>query len=203
MDQNYNVIDMNELGKQVGAPVSMERFGDREMELVHWDLEHELAALRKLEELAANGRPFRFEGHPSKWLLIAMCNALRDNGVIMYIPPLKAETPLKAFRVGNEDDGVSTFQVSENGDTVLVDYKFKDMKPQEIHQTIVPPLPEGRDVIIRATRHPILNAVCMALSYADTARSVWVTPDYEDDYCVCAITNTPEYTLGQQKKLDK
>ncbi len=198
---DYNIINMNELGRQVGAEVSIERMGGRDMEFVHWTLDTEHKALAALTEQAKNGRPFRFEGHPSKWLLTAMCRALQNNGVIMYIPMLDAETPLKPYRIGTENDGVSTFQVREDGDRVFITYKFKDMKPDEMHRTIVPPIPAGKDVYIRSTRHPILNAVCMALSYADASRSVWVTPDLEDDYYVCAVTNTDAYSLGQEAKI--
>lgn len=201
MEQNYNIVNMNELGKAVNAVVYMDPVGDRVVEKIRWTLEPEKAALEAVKEMAKNGKPFRFELHPSKWLLVAMCRALEDNGVSMYIPKLDVEIPLKPFRVGAEDDGMSKFEIQEEGNTIYVNYTFEDISPVDMLRTVVPELPSGKDIVIRAVRHPILNAVCMALSYADTCRSVWVTPDIGDNYCVCAITNTPEYELGQQRQL--
>ncbi len=202
MDNNtYNQVDFGELGAAVGAPVSMHRFGDREMPMVEWNRELELKALELLKEQAKNGKPFRFSGHPSKWLLCAITDALLKNGVTMYIPGLDTETPLKPFPISTEADGISQTEISQAGDWVTVRFTFQDVSPVDMHNMRVPPIPAGKNVVIIATGHPILPSVCMALSYGPDSQSVWVTAQAEDATCFCAITHTPAFSLGEERPL--
>ena len=170
------------------------------MPAVAWSREYELKALEALKAQAQNGKPFRFVGHPSKWLLTAICVALRDNGTVAYIPGLDAETPLKAFALG-QDDGLSEYEIRERGDVVEVRFRFQDLSPVEMHGIQAPELPAGKDILIIATGHPILPSVCLAMAYADSCRSIWTTAQAEDTVCYCAVTNTDAYSLGEARDL--
>lgn len=200
MSEKIKSIDVGELGKMVGAPVSMKKFGDREMEAIEWSREYEEAAIEALKTAASDGSHIQLVGHLGKWAMCAACHALAETGISTFIPRMEVDVPLKAFDIGEPDSAISDFNIKENesGD-IYIDFSFTELPPQELHKITAPVLPERRNIFIRAVGHPLLQSICLALAYAAECTSVWLSPSEKDDCFFCGVSNTPEFSVGDER----
>ena len=157
--------------------------------------------MEALKHMAANGKPFRMIGHPEKGLLTLMGKELRENGLFAYIPQLDAETPIIPFKRGQGSDGMSHFEITENGDDVVILFTMDEVSPVGMHGVIAPDLDVcGKNVIIRSVNHPIPPSACLGLTYADQCKSLWFTKYVDDNVCTCAISNTEEFCFGMSRE---
>lgn len=197
MSEQVLKVDVVDLAKEAGAPVSVKKFGDREMEDVSWSRETELLALNKLRSMAEDGAKIQLIGHLEKYAMCAACYMLSETGISTFIPRMEMDVPLKPFSIGEVNTDISNFDITHRGnDDIYINFTFKDMLPGEMYQIIAPALPAGKNIYIKAVGHPQLQSVCLALTYANDCKSIWVSPSEETDTFFCAISNTDEFSFG-------
>lgn len=195
MDSDVVSIDFGALGKSVGVPIKTEEVHGRKMEFFDWTLSHAKQALDRIKELAGLGKTVEFISHPTNWLFCAAAEACEKCGYYMSIPAINARIDVPILKTGAAgDDPVANYEITEHGDNVLVRAALKGdafhMPLEDMGKLVPVTLPAGKNVFLKCDGVAVLS-VFWYRAYAQTAKSVWVTENEREFYCV--YSKTPEY----------
>jgi hypothetical protein len=149
-------------------------------------------------QFAKPGEYIEYDGHCDCWLMLAILYDLRMCDINAYIKPFDKTLKICSYRQGDtpNPEQPAFFDVETQGDSVLLTCKLVPEKgPFDMYfgDIVAPVIPEGKDIYIRLDGRHLLFTFPLALTYGDTARSVWV--DYAGE-CVCAISHQPDPEPG-------
>lgn len=198
------IFDLKEMGERYGLEsADVIKDGKVIMRDHVWTQAALQRAVAEVQESAQGADIVELRGHLANWALSAMAWAALPAKSYFEIGPggMYHLTSLP-FPVTEEAPTCGMFfEVKEEGDRVYV-RAMTDNPDADAHgfdltkfdQIVMPPIPAGKDVFLSGeTVNPV--AVSMALTYADTARSVFQRFHQEPAYH-CSITHTPDFAVG-------
>lgn len=197
MGNEIVTIDFIELGRSVGVDVKTDEIHGRKMELLDWTLDSAKDALRRIRDAAGLGKTVEFISHPTNWLFCAAAEVCEKCGYYMSVPAINARIDVPVLKTGAAgEDPIVDYEVTESGDNILVRAVLKGDAfhlPLEDMGKLVPiTVPAGKNVFLKCDGVAVLS-VFWYRAYAQTAKSVWLTEDEKEYYCV--HSKAPEYEL--------
>lgn len=192
-----NIIDFAELGKSLGMEAKeLNVHGHIKLSL-DWTADYSRLAIEKIAAIAAQGKPVEFIGHPTKWLLCAAAETCGECGFVISIPAAGKTIEIPVLETGAEGlCGLADYIVREQGADIFIQTVIKDgnSHPGFDDMASMTPvnIPEGKNVFLNCDGIP-LASLYWSRAYSPKAKSLWVTEDCDDYYCV--ITKTDEFSL--------
>jgi hypothetical protein len=150
-------------------------------------------------QFANPGEYIEYDGHCDGWLMLAILYDLRMCDINAYMAaPFEKNLKVCSYRLGDTPDPEQPvfFDVKNQGDSVLLTCKLVPEKgPFDMYfgDIVAPVLPEGKDIYVRLEGRHLLYIFPLALTYGDSARSIWM--DYGGE-CVCGISHRPDAAPG-------
>ena len=204
-NQNPNcVIDLREMGDRYGLKMEdVVKDGKVIMRDHVWTQEALQKAVAECRERAKGAEVAELRGHIPNWALSAMACAIQPTVCFFKIGPQGMyELTSTPFPISAAKPTCGMFfEVEEKGEDVYVK-AMTDNPHADAHgfdltkfdEIIMPPIPAGKNVFLSGeTVNPI--AVSMALTYAETSRSIYMRFHEEPDYH-CCVTHTPTIAIG-------
>ena len=210
MNDNYEiptpncVIDLREMGDRYGLKMEdVVKDGKVIMRDHVWTKEALLKAVDECTTRAKGAQIAELRGHVPNWALSAMACAIYPTVCFFKIGPNGIyELTSTPFPVSAAKPTCGMFfEVDEQGENVYV-RAMTDNPHADAHgfdltkfdEIIMPPIPAGKNVFLSGeTVNPV--AVSMALTYAATARSIYMRFHEEPDYH-CCLTRSPKIEIG-------
>ena len=205
LDQTPNcVIDLREMGDRYGLEMTdIVKDGKVIMRDHVWTQEALQKAVAECVQRAKGAEVAELRGHLPNWALSAMASAIYPTVCFFRIGPggiyELTSTPFPVSAA--QPDFGMYFEVEEQGDNVYVK-AMTDNPHADAHgfdltkfdSIFMPPIPACKNVFLSGeTVNPV--AVSMALTYAATARSIYMRFHEEPDYH-CCVTHTKEIAIG-------
>lgn len=198
-----NIIDFSELGKSLGMEEIELNIHGHVKSSLNWTVEYSRLALDKIREIAAEGKTVEFIGHPTKWLLCAAVEVCGECGFIVSIPAAGKTLEIPVLKTGVEGlCGLADYIVSKQEDDVFIRTVIKDENShpgfEDMANMVPVNIPDGKNVFLKCDGVPLV-ALYWSRAYAQKAKSLWVTEDDGEYYCV--MTKTDDFSLFDRRSV--
>lgn len=207
MEENENVVTINtqKLAEELGIqPKTRTLPNGRVVEQVVWNQEYLLKAVDKIKHLSETGKAVRIDGPAPAWLVSAFTHIVHPCPVSVFVPQIKQDIPVGALKHGETNpEGEVKFNVTEQGDSVLVEYEMDlpegitTYDENNLPKVVVPEVSQGKAVYISG-KGPNYLTVSIAESYAHTNSSVSL--NQPGTGYTCSITHSRAKKLGDLTK---
>lgn len=205
--ENRCIIDLHEMGERYGLEyVDVVKDGRVIMRDHVWTRQALQKAVAECRRRAKGAEIGELRGHLPNWALTAMAWAVQPTVCFFKIGPngmyqltctpfpLSAAKPTCGMFFDVIEDGESVYVKAMTDDPHGDAHGFDLTRFDEI---IMPPIPAGKNVFLSGeTVNPV--AVSMALTYAETSRSIYMRFHEEAEYH-CCVTHVPEIAIGDTK----
>ena len=207
MENKKQVIDLDEMGKQLDVPMAPLKLPDgREVSHASWGK----ADFNKATELLESYRKepdtvLLVTNSPAPWITMGIINGMkpmvvnylypRPDGEELEMVPLKRGTPENnydvAFEIFEEGEKLFINMTSDRPDVMDVGHHTFDTK--NLPKVMIPEIPSGKDVFIHA-KGMFCVMVCVALNYITESKSVSIACHDTDYYC--GYSSDPAREIG-------
>lgn len=173
-----------------------------------WDAESGRALLSWADKLAgtlSTGEPVELNGHTDTWALLGFLYSLRKCRLSTYLAVFGQSIPIEAYAVGSEptEGQPVLFDVEEREGTILLRASAGEPRlPMDMlmSEMVLPPIPEGRIVLIKPGDAKILQLMGLALSLGERCRALFV--ERGDGIYRCAISHVDMICPGEDLLYD-
>ena len=211
MNHKKQVIDLDEISKQLGVPMESQKLPDgREMSHPKWEKEHLNKAMKLFEPYRkAPDTVLLVTNSPAPWITMAIINGMKPL-IVNYLYPrpdgVELEMPrLKRGKQKNNYDVV--FEIIEKGEKLFINMTsdradatnigHHTFETKNLPNVMIPEIPKGKDVFIHA-KGMFCVMVCVTLNYLTESRSVSIAC-HDTDY-FCGYSSDPARKIGDVEK---
>lgn len=194
-------------GKPAGGPPN---FSDPELIRknaqrfkVMWPDDRAMKLLHYFDDYVESGEPIDFEGHSICWAMIALQQKLRNNRVLMYMPPFgKSLEMLPMKRVAHpKDNPMMKFDITEQGDDVhivvtLLGGGNPDPFQMSLGDVEIQEIGPGKNIWLELVGGHFLFMFAMPKTFGGDCRTMYYKEGGETWYCVAS--NDPAVQLGDK-----
>ena len=202
-------IDLKEVSRRMGVPCRTFTVPDgRTLEDFTWAGKDFQTALAEVKAELAKGEPLAITESPAPWVTVGLIAGVKP-AQLSYIypnPQIGSALPMQPLAWGTPAENYDVqFEIHEEPDRILINMTADDpakktensgphtFKLENLEKVQVPPVTPGKDVYIHAWG--MFAVMCnVALTYVQTARSVWIAC-HEGDY-VCAYSTADTFAPG-------
>lgn len=168
-----------------------------------WPDERAMRLQDYFNDYVQSGAPIEFEGHSICWAMIALIQKLRNNKVLMYMPPFgKSLDLIPMKRVATpKDNPMMRFDITEKGDDVhIVVTLLNDGNPDPFQMSLgdveIREIGSGKNIWLELVGAHYLFMFDMPKTFGPDCRTMYYKEGGETWYCVAS--NNPAVQVGQQ-----
>ena len=193
-----------------GKPAKAPNFSDPELIRKNalrfkamWPDDRAMKLLHYFDDYVESGEPIDFEGHSICWAMIALQQKLRNNRVLMYMPPFgKSLEMLPMKRVAQpKDNPMMKFDITEQGDDVhivvtLLGGGNPDPFQMSLGDVQIQEIGPGKNIWLELIGGHFLFMFAMPKTFGGDCRTMYYKEGGETWYCVAS--NDPAVQLGDK-----
>jgi hypothetical protein len=168
-----------------------------------WPKDRAMKLLHYFDDFVESGAPIEFEGHSICWAMIALQQRLRNNRVLMYMPPFgKSLEMLPLRRVAQpKDNPMMQFDITEQGNDVrivvtLLNGGSPDPFQVSLGDVEIQEIGPGKNIWLELVGGHYLFMFAFPKTFGGDCNTMYYKEGGADWYCV--VSNDPTVQVGSQ-----
>ena len=170
-----------------------------------WPDDRAMALQDHFNDYAASGEPIEFEGHSICWAMIALLQKLRNNQVLMFMPPFGKSLEMLPFqRVAEpQDNPMMKFDITEQGDDVhivmtLLGGGNPDPFQMSLGDVEIKEIGSGKNIWLELVGGHFLFMFAMPKTFGGDCNTMYYKEGGETWYCTAS--KDPTVKVGDKPK---